>query len=77
MPRRVQGPKLDKVVSSNISSADFDLLLKYAKILYNGNYISQPTLSHLIRHIIEKWVYQRRIQEKRPKGPASAGTDRF
>ena len=51
MPRKVNGEKLEKVVSTKISLEDFMLLEKYAKIGYNHSLLTQPTISHQIRYI--------------------------
>ena len=64
MPRKKSSENLAKVVSSNISLEDFGVLQKYAKIYYNYNRLKQPTISHLVRYILNKWVTQRRIMEE-------------
>lgn len=55
---------LAKVVSSNISLEDFDVLQKYAKIYYNYDRLKQPTISHLVRYISNKWANQKRVNEE-------------
>jgi len=65
MPRKEHTEKLEKVVSSNISLEDFQLLNKYAKILYNKNMITQPTISHIVRLVIKQWAsFVRKKEEK-------------
>ena len=56
MPRRSLGEKLEKVVSTKISHADFTLLEKYARIRYTENRLRQPTVSRLLRVIIKRWA---------------------
>jgi anionic cell wall polymer biosynthesis LytR-Cps2A-Psr (LCP) family protein len=65
LPRKIQGEKLEKVVSTNISLADFDLLKKYARINYEVNVLTLPTVSHMLRAIVKKWVYITKMREKR------------
>ena len=64
MPRKASEEKLEKVVSTNISLDDFELLGKYAKIRYNEDKIKQPTRSHLLRLIIKRWSMSIREQER-------------
>jgi hypothetical protein len=64
----VQGEKLEKVVSTKITSANFQLLETFARIRYNENKITQPTISHLLRKIIDQWAGVRRKDlERRSK----------
>jgi hypothetical protein len=63
MPRKETGEKLEKVVSTKISLEDFTLLEKYAKIGYNHSLLTQPTIPHQIRYILNKWAYFRRKEE--------------
>ncbi len=69
MPRKEHTEKLERVVSSNISLEDFQLLNKYAKILYNKNMITQPTISHIVRFILKNWARQRREKEGKQFNP--------
>ena len=64
MARKKSNENLAKVISSNISLEDFDVLQKYAKIYYNHNMLKQPTISHLVRYILNKWANQKRIYEE-------------
>lgn len=64
MPRKSLGEKLEKVVSTKISLADFFLLEKYARIRYNQNKLKQPTISHLLRKFIKAWANEKRKQEQ-------------
>jgi hypothetical protein len=62
MPRKKSNENLAKVVSSNISLEDYELLERYAKLYYNRNKLKQPTISHLVRHLLNGWA--NRIREK-------------
>ena len=64
MARKKSNENLAKVISSNISLEDFDVLQKYAKIYYNQNMLKQPTISHLVRYILNKWANQKRYNEE-------------
>jgi hypothetical protein len=64
IPRKKSSENLAKVVSSNISLEDFGVLQKYAKIYYNYNRLKQPTISHLVRYILNKWASQKRFMEE-------------
>ena len=68
MPRRSLGEKLEKVVSTKISRADFMVLEKYARIRYNENRLRQPTVSRLLRVIIKTWAKGRREEEEKAVG---------
>ena len=56
MPRMSTGEKLEKVVSTKISTKDFVILQKRARDYYNLGWLEQPNLSHLLRWIIKKWT---------------------
>ena len=56
MPKKATGEKLEKVVSTKISVDDFILLEKNARMYYNQNWLVQPTISHMLRYIIQRWV---------------------
>lgn len=60
MPRKKSEENLAKLVSSNISLEVFDTLQKYAKIYYNNNTLKQPTISHLVRFIVNDWARTRK-----------------
>ena len=64
MARKKTNENLAKVISSNISLEDFDVLQKYAKIYYNYNRLKQPTISHLVRYILNNWANQKRDNEE-------------
>ena len=49
-----------KLVCSNVSLEVFDTLQKYAKIYYNNNTLKQPTISHLVRFILNDWARTRK-----------------
>jgi hypothetical protein len=57
MPRKGSG--LDRVVSTKLPAEDFDFLERYARLCYNKNYISQPTVSHVLRMMVtsyKRWI---------------------
>ena len=64
-PRKTEGEKLEKVVSTTLSVADFDLLKKYARLNYEINALTFPTVSHMLRAIVKNWVYLTKLREKR------------
>jgi hypothetical protein len=70
VPKKATGEKLEKVVSTKISVDDFILLEKNARIYYNKNWLVQPTISHMLRHIIKIWAKVARGKEIIKKGPA-------
>jgi len=63
--RKTKGEKLEKEVSTTLSVADFDLLKKYARINYEANELTLPTVSHMLRRIVKNWVYLMKLREKR------------
>ncbi len=67
MPRKVSGKKLEKVVSTTLARDDFILLEKYARDRYNRNWIAQPTISHMLRSIVENWAKKIRDNEQKTK----------
>jgi hypothetical protein len=60
MPRKKSEENLAKLVCSNISLEVFDTLQKYAKIYYDNNSLKQPTISHLVRFILNDWARTRK-----------------
>jgi hypothetical protein len=58
-------PEKQKVVSTSLSVADFDLLKKYTRIDYEANALTLPTVSHLLRRIVKNWVILVKLREKR------------
>lgn len=60
MPRKKSEENLAKLVCSNVSLDVFDTLQKFAKIYYNNNTLKQPTISHLIRYILNDWARTRK-----------------
>jgi hypothetical protein len=70
VPKKATGEKLEKVVSTKISVDDFILLEKNARVYYNQDWLVQPTISHMLRHIIKRWVKVVKDKEiiKRPAG---------
>jgi hypothetical protein len=60
MPRKRSEENLAKLVCSNVSLEVFDTLQKYAKIYYNNNTLKQPTISHLVRFILNDWARTRK-----------------
>jgi hypothetical protein len=65
LPRKTEGEKLEKVVSTTLSVANFDLLKKYARINYEINALTFPTVSHMLRAIVKNWVYLTKLREKK------------
>ena len=64
MPRKRSDENLTKVVSSIISIEDFEILEKYAKVCYTNNLLKLPTVSHMVRYILNNWTDQRRKDEQ-------------
>ncbi|MGB8449664.1 MAG: hypothetical protein WCE25_08105 [Nitrososphaeraceae archaeon] len=66
MPRKVTGEKLEKVISTKIPTKKFELFEKYSRQYYIQNKIKQPTVSALLRALINGtgWL------------PGKGGTDR-
>lgn len=68
--RGVTGKRLEKVVSTTLSVDDYHILEKYARIWYGENRIQQPTISHLLRHMIQMWERRwgegNRVQTRKP-----------
>ncbi len=66
MPRRVSGQKLEKVISTKISAKNYELVEKYARELYIQKKIRQPTVSVLLRALINKWLrnFETKSQQK-------------
>ena len=56
MPRKSTGEKLEKVVSTKISTKDFAILQNCARFYYNLNWLEQPNLSNMLRWIIKQWT---------------------
>ena len=60
MPRKVTGEKLEKVISTKIPTKKFELFEKYARQYYIQNKIKQPTVSALLRALINDWLAEER-----------------
>jgi hypothetical protein len=58
-------PRLEKIVSTKISSEDFRLLTIKTKELYNQNAIALPAISHLLRWLIAGWCSEQRNKQLR------------
>ena len=71
MPRKETGEKLEKVVSTKISSEDFAFLEKYARICYNKDLLNQPTISHMVRFVLKRWADIMRKEELTLNSPFS------
>ena len=67
MPRKVIGKRLDKVVSTTLSVDDFILLEKASQKLVNKKLISQPTISHVLRSMVERWAKKVREMSKKQR----------
>jgi hypothetical protein len=55
--------KLEKEIYSKIFLEDFEYLKKYAKLWYNKDLITQPTVSSIVRHIVREWIISRRKKD--------------
>ncbi len=64
MPRKTSGQKLEKVISTKISATNFELVEKYARELYIQKKVKQPTVSVLIRAIINAWLRNMEMKNK-------------
>ena len=64
MATKRSGDKLDKNISSIISLEDFKFLERYAKFYYNTEVLRQPTISHMVRHILKNWINNLRKREE-------------
>lgn len=64
MPRKKSEEQLGKVISSIISLEDFKLLEKYTRFYYTQGTLKQPTISHIVRHILKVWASQIRKAEE-------------
>ena len=64
MPRKKSDENLTKVVSSIISIEDFEILEKYTKVYYTNNLLKLPTISHMVRYILNNWADQMRKNEQ-------------
>ena len=63
MPRVAS--ELARVASTKLSNSDFDFLQGYARYCYNTNYISQPTISHVLRYVVKRYRIWAENDEKR------------
>lgn len=83
MPRRVQH-KLEKVVSTNISKSQFDQLAERARDYYINKHIPQPTISEILRYIIQNYLdedlkmvaVRRTLSETKPSSIIQKGPQR-
>ena len=53
------GEKLEKVISTKIATTKFELFEKYARQYFISNKIKQPTVSALLRALINGWLAAR------------------
>ena len=53
------GEKLEKVISTKIPTKKFELFEKYARQYYIQNKIKQPTVSAMLRALINGWLAER------------------
>ena len=53
------GEKLEKVISTKIPTKKFELFEKYSRQYYIQNKIKQPTVSALLRALINDWLAAR------------------
>lgn len=69
MPRKITGEKLEKVISSTISAENFRILQQYAREYYVKGRLPQPTISHLVRALVNDFIDKRMIKEGKRSNP--------
>jgi hypothetical protein len=74
LPRKVTGEKLEKVISTKISTKKFQLFEKYAREYYIQKKIKQPTVSVLLRGLINGWLAARERRNEQNNTQANALT---
>lgn len=63
MPKKVTGEKLEKVISSTISAESYRILQQYAREYYTQGKLPQPTISHLVRGIVNNFIDKRTVRQ--------------
>ena len=75
MPRKVIGEKVEKVISSTISEENFRILQGYARDLYIEGRLAQPTISHLVRALVNGFITRRMKKEGKSFNPFQHSPD--
>jgi hypothetical protein len=75
MPRKVIGDKAEKVISSTISEENFRILQGYARDLYIEGRLAQPTISHIVRALVDDFINQRMQKERKRFNPFQHSPD--
>ncbi len=68
------GEKLEKVISTKISTKKFELFEKYAREYYIQKKIKQPTVSGLLRGLVNGWLAARERKNEQNNTQANAVT---
>lgn len=76
LPRKATGEKLEKVISTKISTKKFELVEKYARKYYIQNKIKQPTVSALLRSLTNGWLAARERENGLNNTQANAVLDK-
>ncbi|MEP6576746.1 MAG: hypothetical protein ABJB85_09990 [Nitrososphaerota archaeon] len=74
MTRKVTGEKLEKVISTKITTKKYELLEKYAREYYIQKNIDQPTVSVLLRTMIDVWLKKLGNNDERKKAQTNTLT---
>ncbi len=72
MPKKINGERLVKVVSTKLSEEDYLLLERYARARFFENKISQPSVSHMLRYIFKGWAVRVKDLEKKDNPATTA-----
>ncbi len=67
LTRKVTGEKLEKVISTKITTKNYELLEKHAREYYIQKKIKQPTVSVLLRTLIDFWLGKLENNDERKK----------
>ncbi len=76
MPQKATGEKLERVISTKISATKFELFEKYARDYYIQRKIKQPTVSVLLRGLINGWLAVRERTNEHNSTRANAATSK-
>lgn len=76
MPRKSTGEKLEKVISTKLSTERLEQFEKYARQYYIQNKIRQPTVSALLRALIKGWLAAREREKGHNNTQANAVSDK-
>ncbi len=67
LTRKVTGEKLEKVISTKITTKNYELLEKHAREYCIQKKIKQPTISVLLRTLIDFWLGKLENNDERKK----------